>query len=74
VKGIYVAGVTEEYVTSHTELLDIMSIGTYVRVCVCVCVCVCKKVVHSSHSTLFFSVLCLFFFFTVFVLILLICC
>ena len=35
-KGIYVAGVTEEYVTSHTELLDIMSIGT----CVCVCVCI----------------------------------
>lgn len=27
IKGIYVAGVTEEYVTSHTELLDIMSIG-----------------------------------------------
>ena len=68
-KGIYVAGVTEEYVTSHTELLDIMSIGTYVRVCVY------KRVVHSSHSTLFFSVSCLFFFsFTVLVLILLICC
>jgi hypothetical protein len=30
-----VAGVTEEYVTSHTELLDIMSIGKFVRVRVC---------------------------------------
>ena len=27
VKGIYIAGVTEEYVTSHEELLDIMSKG-----------------------------------------------
>ena len=27
VKGIYIAGVTEEYVTSHEELLDIMNKG-----------------------------------------------
>ena len=31
IKGIYVAGVTEEYVTSHTELLDIMSIGKWIH-------------------------------------------
>jgi kinesin family protein 5 len=30
-KGIYVAGVTEEYVTSHEELLDIMSSGALNR-------------------------------------------
>ena len=28
VKGIYIAGVTEDYVTSHEELLDIMGKGT----------------------------------------------
>lgn len=27
IKGIYIAGVTEEYVTSHEELLDIMQAG-----------------------------------------------
>lgn len=27
IKGIYIAGVTEEYVTSHTELLGIMAVG-----------------------------------------------
>lgn len=31
VKGIYIAGVTEEYVTSQEELLDIMSAGALNR-------------------------------------------
>ena len=28
-KGIYVAGVTEEYVTSHEELMGIMGAGEF---------------------------------------------
>ena len=30
-KGIYVAGVTEEYVTSHEELMGIMGAGEFMR-------------------------------------------
>ena len=49
VKGIYVAGVTEEYVTSHTELLDIMSIGewyTFEKKMLTMCVYVCGMYVY----------------------------
>lgn len=48
-KGIYVAGVTEEYVTSHTELLDIMSIGewyTFEKKMLTMCVYVCGMYVY----------------------------
>ncbi len=35
IKGIYIAGVTEEYVTSVDELLNIMAMGEFLLCCFC---------------------------------------
>jgi kinesin family member 5 len=58
IKGIYIAGVTEEYVTSMEETLAVMNMGTY-RYHMCIFPCV-----PSSVSCGFF-VLVFFFFFAV---------